>query len=244
MSQTRMLTLYAPLNSADNGQTLARFVKDGFKAESWNTLNNSESVYAARITALPDPNTPDRFTSLLLCTLYEGPAKEYHRFFWDKLTLFFLLVAFAAKDPPFTEEDLTPEQAAAFKTAAVLLLTSDAATDSDQAKEAQLAVARADALAKLPAAMAAVTAAMNKDDDAVEAGTLKVSKFQLFSDWVRKHDLTGSVGVPKDGDENKDQDLRVAPVGSARNQFVAPTLPSPPWRLLKRADGSDAAPKP
>jgi hypothetical protein len=238
-----MLTLYAPLNSADNGQILARFVKDGFKAESWNALAKSETVYEARITALPDPNTAGRFGSLLLCTLYEGQAKEYHRFFWDKLTLFFVLVALAAQDPPFTEEDLTPEQRAAFNAAAVLLLTSDAPVDPDPTREAQLSAARADALAKLPAAMAAVTAAMNKDDDAVDAGTLNVSKFKLFSNWVRKHDLTGSVGVPADGPENKDQDLRVAPVGSARNQFVAPTLPSPPWGLLVRADGSGASPK-
>ena len=227
MNQTRMLTLYAPVQNSPLGQLVANFVKGGFKLQSWNALNTSGTVYEARITALPDPNDPAILGSILLCTLYEGDAPLYHRFFWNQLTLFFLLVAFAAKDPPFVLADLSVEQQAAFGAAEKVLLASDDPT-IDQA-------ARAAALSALPDAMTAVRVAMNKDDDAVAAGTLKVSKFTLFSDWVRAHDLTGSFGLPPDhlpGDEKTfypAKDLHVAPVGNERNQFVAPNLPTPVW---------------
>jgi hypothetical protein len=215
---TRMLTLYAPIQTTKLAQQVAHFVKDGFRAESWNALALAGTVYGARITALPNPDQPELFSSLLLCTTYEGPSPQYHRFFWDKLTLFFGLVAFAAVDSPFGREDLTAEQGAAFDAAMKALIESDTPASPNAA----------DAAKNLPKLMEEVTRTMNLDDADKYSGKIAKTKFERFSAWVDKHDLTFAIGTPAAAGQ-QERDPRRPPEGNDRIQFIAPSLPKPVW---------------
>jgi len=214
-----MLVLHILIKSDAESQKLALFVKDGFRLESWRALEQAGTVYEGRIVALPHPDYPagassPLYSSILLSTTYEGDALTYQHWFWDALAPFFLLVAFAAKNPPFGTQDLSPEQLAAFATARQAIEASENATNADEVAMTQKAFSEA---------TKALAQALARDELAKQRGEIAKTKFERFTEWVNQNDLTYNIGSPDR------QDLRIPPQGKARSQFLNPRLPTAPW---------------
>lgn len=215
----RMLTLHAFIKNDAESQNLAKFIKDGFRIESWKALLRAGTVYDARITALAHPDDSKRFSSLLLTTAYDGAPGPYQQFFWAELTVFFVLVALAARDdPPFSLSDFKPEQLAALKVAKQAVVDCENATP---ATFEQTQAAFRDANRALADAMAL--------DEKAQKNGLPKTKFQLFTEWVNRNDLTYLVGSPPEPGAVSTHDLREPPVLSERSNFVNPAVPPGPF---------------
>jgi hypothetical protein len=215
----RMLMLYFEIKDDQESQQLAKFVKDGFRYESWKALQEASTVYEARITALPHPDYPAKFSSILLSTTYDGGAEPYQHFFWDKLAPFFVMVALSAKAPPFTIADLIPEQQAAFAVAHAAIAKCEGSTpetfDANQAEFRQATKALSDALAM--------------DDQRKRDQVIAKTKFELFAEWVDRNDLTYPVGSPAENGFRTNHDLRVPPVLNERSNFLNPAVAPGPF---------------
>jgi hypothetical protein len=224
-----MLTLNAVIKEDPESQALARFVKDGFRLESWRALAEAGDVYEARITALPHPDKPGVFSTILLCTTYGGDPPPYHRFFFDKLTLFFILVGFAAKDPPFGPKNFSPEELAAVTDAQELLLLTDAlgasAATAGNAGATTPELSHKHELIRqnFLDAFEKVTTLVKAGDQRKASKGLKTN-FERFSAWVDAHDLT-FVPPTAAAAADKKEKYKTPPSGIERNQFFSPKLP-------------------
>jgi hypothetical protein len=227
ITMARMLTLHFKIKNDAASQGLAHIVKDGFRYESWRALLEAGNVYDARITALPHPDNDQVFSSILLCTVYDGLPEPYQHFFWSKLSFFFVAVGFAAAEPPFEKKDLTPEQAAAFEVCQGALAKCEQATaetfDATQAA--------------FKAATRALSQALDTDEDRKDKKEIEKTKFELFTEWVNLNDLTYKVGSPALPDATSNHDLRVPPVLNERSNFLNPACPSGPFPVEMPSKG-------
>jgi hypothetical protein len=183
-------------------------------------LLRATTVYDARITALKHPDEPERFSSVLLCTTYDGLPDPYQQFFWGELSFFFLSVALVARDqPPFGITDLNPSQLDAFKACKLALKACEGATDATFA-ETQAA---------FRAAIQRLSDALAEDDRRKKDGIIAKTKFELFTEWVNRNDLNYLVGSPPVPGATSTHDLRVPPVLSERSNFLNPAIPQGPF---------------
>jgi hypothetical protein len=226
-----MLVLHFFIKSDAASQRLARFVQNGFRYESWKALQRAGTVYEARITALPHPDDQSKISSILLSTTYDGAPLPYQRFFWENLTPFFVKVALAARDlPPFTIEDLTPDQRTALDAADVAIVKCEQAT-AETFATTQLA---------FQAATQALALAMAAPEPPKPDGSIPKAKFDLFAEWVNRNDLTYRVGtptaptIPPEVGPLATHDLREPPVLSERSNFVNPALEPGPFAIDSR----------
>jgi len=192
---SRLLSLYIPVKPDSDSQKLAFFVKDGFRLESWDALNRAGTVYEARITALEHPDGPAGMTTPLysyiaLTTHYVSNALPYQLFFWENLCAFFQLVAFAAKESPYTLADFTPGQLAALKAAQQAIADCAAATTDAEVETAQKRFKETNEV---------LVSEMDKDEDRKEKGEIAQTKFERFIAFVNQHDRTYGVGSPNEG---------------------------------------------
>jgi hypothetical protein len=217
----RMLTLSFKIKNDAASQQVAHIVKDGFRYESWRALLEAGTVYDARITALKHPDNPDVFSSILLCTVYDGLPDPYQQFFWRKLSFFFVAVALAAAEPPFEKKDLTPEQGAAFEVCQAALAACEKATaetfDATQAA--------------FKAATQALSDALEADVERKEKKEIEQTKFEQFTAWVNLNDLTYLVGFPAVSGATSSHDLRVPPVLNERSNFLNFAIPAGPFPI-------------
>lgn len=200
----RLLSLYIRLNSDAESQKLALFVKNGFRLESWNALDLAGNVYDARILALEHPDqpagmNPPLYSIVGLTTVYDGNALPYQQLFWSKLCVFFQLVAFAAKEAPYTLADFTPEQVSAFKAAKLAIeACRKAETDIAGKTEVEIAAAIETAQTEFSRTNDALVSEMDKDVTRKKNGEIAKTKFELFIDFVNRNDLTYGVGTPNE----------------------------------------------
>lgn len=103
----KMLTLCFELADNEIAQGIAAKYATGFDGHGLRALLDVGTVIEARLLAIPRPgNTAPRFSSMLLCTTYEGPVDVYLEEFYRRLPHEFCGLGISAKSQPF---EVTPE---------------------------------------------------------------------------------------------------------------------------------------
>jgi len=103
----KMLTLCFELAEDEIAQRIALRYATGFDSHGLRALLDVGTVVEARLLAIPRPgNAAPRFSSMLLCTTYEGPVDTYLEDFYRRLPHEFCGLGISAKAKPFpvTEE--------------------------------------------------------------------------------------------------------------------------------------------